>query len=95
MRIFPIPTCLERTYKGAGYALVALTPDETALLAIRYLHDIDLGVATHDDAGNGLPPAEVAAAVAASPRYELAARGFNLHGPVSFGMVSSWEFTEL
>lgn len=82
MNVYPIPDELAGAYKGAGYALAAISGG--ALVDLLYLHDL-LPDFDPDNPQAFLSDHRLSASIAHLSRL----------GDVSIGMCSAWEFCEL
>lgn len=85
MKTFPVPDLIRHKYHGSGYALAAVS--NGALVSFAYIQDV---LPDFDSAH------EHAALIAIKDnRLGPTLRELSALGEVSFGMLSSHEFTEL
>lgn len=82
MKTYPIPDTLGSAYHGVGHALVAITDGQVIKLAYMtdILPDFDPTNLDHFVRDDRLAPT---------------IRELQPYGLISFGMISSWKFTEL
>lgn len=90
--VIAVPDSLEHKYQGSGYAIAAVSPDQTKLIDFCYVRDLD-----PDFEGEATTPAIAARAIQNNERIKETALFFEEPGfsTFAFGMLSGREFTLL